>query len=207
MTIENLLEYLLALPPGLIYLVIGVLAALENLIPPIPADTAVAIGAFLSGGGKVSLTAVFLITWSANVTSAMALYAAARLIGRPFFKGRLGRRLLKPKYQHRLEQIYHRHGTWGIFLSRFLPGVRAVIPPFAGIVGLGTFRAMLPIVVASGIWYGFLTLAAGTLVREVDEVVAVVSSLNLVAILAAVTVGVGIVVYIRYRRPKPEGRP
>jgi hypothetical protein len=40
-----------------------VLAALENIIPPVPADTAVALGAFLAGRGTLNAWAVFGITW------------------------------------------------------------------------------------------------------------------------------------------------
>ena len=35
-----------------------------------------------------------------------------------------------------LENAYARHGEAGIFFSRFLPGVRAAVTPFAGVVGM-----------------------------------------------------------------------
>jgi membrane protein DedA with SNARE-associated domain len=34
------------------------------------------------------------------------------------------------------------------------------VPPFAGVVGIGAVRALAPVVVASGIWYGFLVWLA-----------------------------------------------
>ena len=51
---ENILNGLLGLPPTAVYAVIGILAGVENIFPPVPADTAVAIGAFLSTGGAIS---------------------------------------------------------------------------------------------------------------------------------------------------------
>ena len=36
------------LPPALIYIAIGVGAAVENIVPPVPADTFVLLGAFLA---------------------------------------------------------------------------------------------------------------------------------------------------------------
>ena len=52
--LERLLATLAALPPLLIYAFIGVGAAIENFIPPVPADTFVLLGAFLSAGGRAN---------------------------------------------------------------------------------------------------------------------------------------------------------
>lgn len=169
-------------------------------MPPIPADTAVGFGAFLSHRGTVSAAGVFAVTWTANVGSACAVYAAGRTLGRPFFTGRIGQRLIHPRRLARIEQLYKAHGAWGIFLSRFVPGVRAVVPPFAGIAGVGAVRALLPVAAASAIWYGLLTAVVATAAGTIEEVVRLVSHLNwglLIVALAAATVGV---VTVRRRR-------
>jgi membrane protein DedA with SNARE-associated domain len=155
--IDQALQWLAGLPPAGVYGVIALLAALENIFPPVPADSAVALGAFLAGqGGTVTMLGVFFATWIPNVTSAVGMYWVARTVGRTFAESRAGRRLLSPRAMRAIERAYQRHHTWGIFVSRFLPGYRAVVPPFAGIVGIGAVRALAPVVVASGIWYGFL---------------------------------------------------
>jgi hypothetical protein len=50
--IDAVLEWLADLPPVLIYLVIGIGAAVENVFPPVPADTFVLLGAFLAASGR-----------------------------------------------------------------------------------------------------------------------------------------------------------
>ncbi len=165
------------------YTVIGALAAAENVFPPVPADTAVAIGAFLSTAGTVSALNVFLITWVANVATATSVYFAGRTVGRSFFRGRIGRRLMHPRRLARLEALYRHYGSWGIFFSRFIPGVRGVVPPFAGVAHLSFWRAVPPMALASGLWYGALTLVAATLVTRVDDVVAFVAHLNRIALI------------------------
>ena len=60
-----------------------------------------------------------------------------------------------------LEKAYARHGVLGIFVSRFLPGVRAAVTPFAGVVGMAPARALVPAAAASAIWYALL-VAVGT---------------------------------------------
>lgn len=186
---QDLLNALDALPAATVYAVVGVLAAVENVFPPVPADTAVALGAFLSQGGLISAPAVFLITWVANVGSATAVYAAGRTVGRSFFAGRIGRQLLHPARLRRLERLYDRHGTWGLFLSRFVPGVRAVVPPFAGIVRLGWRRYLGAVALASAIWYGTLTYVAATLLERLEDVGRLLRQLNLIALSAVVLAG------------------
>lgn len=190
------------------YAVVGGLAAAENVFPPLPADTAVALGAFLSHFGAISALSVFAVTWTANVASAAAVYLAGRTLGRPFFQGRLGRRLLKPAALATIERLYHRHGVWGIFVSRFIPGVRAVVPPFAGVARLGVARVLPSVALASALWYGILTYIAASVAHRLDDLVDLVRRVNVVAVIAAAVtalVAAGIAVQRRRLRRGPGG--
>lgn len=148
---------------------------------------------------------MFLVTWACNVVGATAVYMAGRTLGRQFFTGRMGRRLLKPVYLQKLERLYDRHGTWGIFLSRFLPGIRAVVPAFAGVVRLSVPRAVLPMALASGIWYGTLTWVVASAAGEIEDVVRIVAGLNWTFLgVGLVMIGV-VVLVIRARRKRSDG--
>ena len=124
----------------------------------------------------------------ANVASASLVYWLARRYGREFFKGPTGWRLLTPPVLAHIEAQYQRHGTYGIFVSRLLPVWRAVVPPFAGIAGLSAPRALIPLALASALWYGLLTVLVATLGTNLDAVVAVLGHVNWV--LGATAVGV-----------------
>jgi membrane protein DedA with SNARE-associated domain len=178
------------------------------VFPPVPADTAVALGAFLSVGGAVSAWSIFLITWVANVCSATAVYVAARVIGRPFFRGRTGARLLRPAALARIEYLYARHGAWAIFVSRFIPGVRAVVPPFAGVAGVGAVRALAPVALASGLWYGALTCIAVFAIRNVSQIGGFVVGVNRVVLIAVgLILGVVAAIVLARRRARPDDLP
>ena len=56
--------------------------------------------------------------------------------GRGFFEPGWGRKLLPPEAHARAPGGLRAQGTAGIFVSRFLPGLRAAVTPFAGVVGL-----------------------------------------------------------------------
>ncbi|MHC4181317.1 MAG: DedA family protein, partial [Planctomycetota bacterium] len=144
-----------------------------------------------------------LTTWIANVTAAFVVYLAGRTIGRQFFRGRLGRRLLNPAAIARLERLYSRYGPLGIFASPFVPGIRAVVPAFAGAANLGSVRVGIPLVIASGLWYGALTVVAVTVVREIGQIADFVRHLNVVGVvLGVLLVLAGATVWWRRRRKR-----
>lgn len=179
-------------------LALGALAALENIFPPVPADTAVALGAFLSNRGVTSPWLVFLVTIGGNTASAAAIYFAARRLGPRFAASRWGGRLLPRQALLVVEGRYLRWGMPAIFLCRLIPGVRAIVPPFTGLIGLSPARALLPIVAASALWYGFVTIAGVTLGTEWPRLVALLGNVNRwfagVGIFAAVLLAIGIMV-------------
>jgi membrane protein DedA with SNARE-associated domain len=158
---SGVLEWLSGLPAPALYLALVITAALENFFPPLPADTIVAFGTFLAARGEATAVGAFLATWTGNVAGAMVVYALGRRYGaeaverRIFSYGRMGE-----KAESRLEKLYVRYGMLALFLSRFLPGVRALVPPFAGAMKMPAIPVLTAIAVASGIWYGTVTVAA-----------------------------------------------
>lgn len=182
----DLIRFLESLPPGPLYGLIAALAAIENIFPPVPADTAVALGAFLAGRGVMDAWLVFGVTWTANVGSAAAVYALARRHGRALFQGVLGRRLFSDATITRIEEQYRRHGTWGIFLSRLLPVWRGLVMPFAGIAQVPAWRALVPLALASAVYYGALTFLVTTLGTNLETVLRVVGRANVVLAIVAV---------------------
>jgi membrane protein DedA with SNARE-associated domain len=154
--LDALLERMLYVPEALLLLILALAAALENIFPPIPADVVILFGGFLVGKGASSLWLAFLVVWVSNVVGALAVYALGRAYGPGFFSGRLGKHLLRPRQLASLSAFYQRFGFGVIFLSRFLPMFRSVVPVFAGVSGVGALRTALPVALASGFWYGGL---------------------------------------------------
>jgi membrane protein DedA with SNARE-associated domain len=155
--IQELLQKLTELPALLVYVVIGAGAAIENFVPPIPADTFVLLGAFLAAGGTANVWIVFLVTWLANIGSASLVYFLAHRYGRGFFmEHHLGKLLINERQLQQIGGFYTRWGTSAIFMSRFLPAFRAMVPVFAGVTHVPFRRVFVPLAAASGLWYGFL---------------------------------------------------
>ena len=155
---DALLDWLRDLPTAALYATLALASAVENVFPPVPADTVVAFGSFLAARGKGSLVGSFLATWLGNIAGASAMFWVGRKYGTGFLKRRgFGD---SKKAEGKMKAMYGKYGYGAFFLSRFVPGVRAVVPPFAGAAGVPFIPAMTVMAIASGIWYGILTWLA-----------------------------------------------
>jgi membrane-associated protein len=161
--VDRFLEWISGLPPLAVYTILSLLAAVENVFPPVPADVAVVLGAFLAREGVTSAPLIGFFCWLANTASSAGMYYLARSRGRAFFESGLLSKLMPPKAMAALEEAYRKRGVLGIFLSRFLPGVRAAVTPFAGVVGMPPLRALVPAAGASLIWYAALVVVGTAL--------------------------------------------
>ena len=183
---------------------LALLAAVENIVPPVPADMAVALGAFLTHRGVTSVPGVFAVTFTSNVLGAAGVYFAARRFGRRFFRSGAGRRLLTPNAIAAMEREYLRFGVVGIFFARLLPGIRAVVAPFAGLANLSAARALIPIAVASALWYGAITVLGAAIGAEWNRIARIIGNLNRtlgVLALAGIVVAAYVLWTRRKRRP------
>jgi membrane protein DedA with SNARE-associated domain len=86
-------------------------------------------------------------------------------------------------------------------LSRFIPGVRAIVPPFAGALKLSPVSTILSIAVASGIWYGLISYLAFKAGADWSALTAMITRYGrITAIAAAAIVGLGALVWWLRRR-------
>jgi len=185
-----ILDYLANLPPVLTYLMMGAGAAIENIFPPVPADTFVLLGAFLAARGRANAWFVFLATWTANVAGTLFVYGLARKWGQAFFSRRPGRWLLRPEQLMRIARFYDEWGSVAILMSRFLPGFRAVVPVFAGTSGLTLLRVAVPTTIASGVWYAALIAIGLRTGQNLDRILDLFRDTS--TVLTVLAVGFGI---------------
>jgi membrane protein DedA with SNARE-associated domain len=193
--VQGIFDWLVSLPPALLYIALGAAAAIENFFPPIPADTIVALGSFLAARGDGSLFGALASTWIGNVSGAMLMYA----LGRRYGAARLDRRLMGDKTagaEARLRNLYGRYGLGALFLSRFIPGVRALVPPFAGALRVPPLSAGLAIGSASLIWYGLVSWLGYTAGADWKQLTAMIGHYGKeLAIGAVVIIAVGAIVW------------
>lgn len=168
--LDAFLDRLASLPTLLLYAVLCLLSAVENVFPPVPADVTVALGAFLAQRGELSAPLLGVLCWLSNTASAAWMYFVGRRHGEWLMKAGWARRFMPPEAMEALREAYARYGVAGVFVSRFLPGVRAAVTPFAGVMGMRPAHVLVPAALASGLWYAAIIVVGSALGLHWDRV-------------------------------------
>jgi membrane protein DedA with SNARE-associated domain/uncharacterized tellurite resistance protein B-like protein len=201
--IDALVAWLAALPPAAIYLSVGFFAALENAFPFVPSDVAIlGVASLLVRDGPLDPGLLWAAATLGNTAGALIPWAIARRFGPRLAQGRLGQRLLPPDTVSLVEREYLRFGLPGIFLCRLIPGVRFIVAPFAGLVGIGPLRTIVPLGLAASLWYGAIVGGGWLIGGQREALLRFLRGLNLGLAVAAglVLVVLGIWWYQRRQR-------
>lgn len=186
---DAFLDFLLRQDPATVIVALMLLSAIENVFPPVPADVAAALGAFWAVRAGVSPVMVGALCFLGNQASAVGVYIWVREKGDAVRQSREFQLLLPPEIQPAVRRYFDRFGGLGIFLSRFLPGLRAGVLPFAAVNHVSPVRALVPAALASLVWYAALTAAGSALGLAYDDVKSTVArvtgALGTVGILVA----------------------
>jgi membrane protein DedA with SNARE-associated domain len=198
--LESLLHWLAGLPAAVLYLSLALFAALENVFPPLPTDTVVAFGTWLTARGEGSALGAFLCTWLGNIAGAAAMYEVGRRHGTAWMRRKFPR-LADDRGEARLRALYSRYGVIALVVSRFIPGVRALVPPFAGALQVPAISAIGAMALASGVWYGLISYLAWRAGSNWDAVTDLIArSGRVVTVAACVVALVGCLMWLRHTR-------
>ena len=196
----GLVDWLTNVPLSVLYLLMAAFAAVENVFPPVPADTVVALGSWLAARGQGSAFWAFFATWIGNVAGAAAMYAVGRRHGTAWIHSRFPA-LGDEKNERRLRELHGKYGAASLVLSRFIPGVRAIVPPFAGALRVSPVTTMLALSLASAVWYGLVSYLAFKAGADWESLMARVTRLGRVtAVGAAAIVALAVLIWWLRRR-------
>jgi len=169
------MAWLAGVPSAVLYAVLAGAAFLENLLPPLPADTVIAMGAFLAARGHGTAWGAWLATMVGNLGGALLMYQLGARFGMPWLAARFPA-LGSPAQLAQLGERLSTRGVLAVAISRLLPGVRALVPPVAGAIGLPWRATALAMGLASGIWYGLVCWLAFTAGANAEALLARVAA-------------------------------
>ena len=159
--IASLLDSVAEVPLALLAGAVALLQALESSIGlglVVPGDTVV-----LAAGTSIDSPARFVVLLAAVVGGSLVGETVGYVIGDragPRVRAsRLGRRIGEPAWQG-AETMLQRRGGLGVAVSRFLPGVHAVVPVLVG-AGQMPYRRFIAWTGASAVLWASIYLAIG----------------------------------------------
>ncbi len=191
---RTILDFLRSLPSSAIAALVLLIPAAESAMVLglfLPGELAVVTGGVLAGRDRVPLGPIL----AAAVIGAVAGDSLGYLVGRRF-RRTIARRLPTMRWK-KAECWLRDRGPVAVFLARFTPFVRTLMPPVAGAARL-SYRRFLPWSIASGILWGVGSALLGYFsARHVEKILH--WSTGGVAFLA-VALGVGYFLLNRRRR-------
>jgi membrane protein DedA with SNARE-associated domain len=195
---DTVQHWLSALPPVLIYLVVGGVIGVESLGIPLPGEIALVSAALLTANGVTN------VWWVAIAASAGAIigdsigYAIGHRGGRPMLE-RLGRRFpahLGPAQLARAEQTFQKWGVWAIFFGRFVALLRILAGPLAGALRVPYPRFLVANAAGGIVWAGGTTFTIYAAGRAAEKWL---SGFSWVALVLAVLAGIATTLWLRHR--------
>jgi membrane protein DedA with SNARE-associated domain len=138
--------------------ILPALVVAEQLGIPLPAVPALLGVGALAAAGQVSIPMVLGAIVVVALTVDLAWYELGRRRGAEAL-AKLCRMSFRPEsYVGRTERVFARYGAQFILVAKFVPGLTTLVPPLAGIAGIGRVRfAILEVggvLLWAGIWVG-----------------------------------------------------
>jgi membrane protein DedA with SNARE-associated domain len=132
---------------------VGLLVALENLVPPVPSEIVLSMAGYLAAQGRVNLVLVVIAATAGSVLGALALYWLGYALGEDRLRRWLDRiPLVDSSDLNTADRWFERHEKGAVFLGRMAPVVRSLvsIPAGANHMNLRQFTVLTTL--GSGIW-------------------------------------------------------
>jgi membrane-associated protein len=133
-----------------------------------PGDSLLFTAGLFAATGKfgLNIAAVSGGAILAAIAGAQVGYWIGKKYGPALFK-RPDSRIFKAEYVERSEEFFDKHGSATILLARFLPFVRTLVPPLAGIAKMDLRRFTVFNVIGAFLWAGGVTLAGYALGTQI----------------------------------------
>ncbi|WP_164682551.1 DedA family protein [Cyclonatronum proteinivorum] len=151
-----------------IYLILALIAYLENVVPPIPGDILVVFGGYLASEAIISFWLVVVLTSVGSVLGFMTMYYFGYLVGDEIRTQRTRFWFLKyfdGEYLDKAEQWMYRWGQGVVLANRFLAGARSIISIMAGVTRLNP-RKTATYALAGAFAWNVILIGAGWLIGD-----------------------------------------
>ena len=158
MTVVSVLQ---AVPPAVVYLVVGAVVGVESLGVPLPGEVVLVTAALMSSRHELAVNPVGVgaVAVLGAVIGDSIGYTIGRRLGMPLFD-RLGRRFPRhfgPGHVALAERIFTRWGSHAVFFGRFIALLRIFAGPLAGALKMRYPRFLAANVSGAVCWAGGTT--------------------------------------------------
>jgi membrane-associated protein len=123
----------------------------------LPGDTLLFAAGFFAAQGRVNLALVLGLMFLGTVLGNMLGYTIGKKSGSRIFKNE-DALLLNPENITHAQNFYKKHGGKTILIARFIPVVRTIVPPLAGIAKMNYKWFTIYNLIGGAIWVSLVTM-------------------------------------------------
>jgi membrane protein DedA with SNARE-associated domain len=180
---------------------VGMLIALETIVPPIPSEIILPLAGFRARAGAMNVILVWLAATAGGLLTALALYWLGAWLGYERLHRLAGRRWFFLASQRDVDRgcaLFERHGSWIVAAARCVPVLRSVVSLPAGMTRMPMRKFLVLSAIGTGIWNAVFIALGWILAERWQEVERYTAPVSL-GVLALVAVSVGVLIWRRHR--------
>lgn len=147
---------------------VGVLIALETIIPPIPSELVLPLAGFRAREGAMNVILVWLAATAGGLAGALVLYWLGRWLGYERLHRLAGRPWFFVASQKDVDRgcaLFEKNGSWIVAAARCVPVLRSVVSLPAGMTRMPLVKFTALTSIGTGVWNAAF-IAAGWFLAE-----------------------------------------
>ncbi|MCX7921848.1 MAG: DedA family protein [Clostridia bacterium] len=180
----------------LVYILFFVSNMLQLVFPPHPGDVVLVFQGYLTTlKGNFNFIPILFNAIAGTFIGSLIVYKFGFHKGDTVFKYRLIKKYIDEKHKKKAEKVFEKYGLYAIFLSKFIPGVNAILILFAGIFKVRSGVVYLSVLASSVVHHILVLLLGRFLGNNMQNVKRALSTYNGIVIALLVLTAIGIMVY------------
>lgn len=183
---------------------VGLLIALENLIPPVPSEVVLPLAGYRASEGALNPILTWVAATAGALAGALILYALGAWLGYERLHRLAGHRWFIVASQKDVNlgcRVFEKHGSWIVAVSRCVPVIRSLVSIPAGIVRMPMMKFCVLTTIGTGIWNALFIWLGWALAEKWQEANRYLDPVGLVVI-ALLVVGLVLSAVRRQRQER-----
>lgn len=201
--LESITEWAWTMPVIQIYVLFGIIAILENVIPPIPGDLIIAFTGYMAATGVVGFLPMLFVNTIGGAVGFISVYYIARIFGDDIQEQRRDYWLFKYVNKRHYDRVNIWMNAWGqgaIIANRFILGMRTLINVVSGVTRMHPAKSFVSATISVLMW-NITLMSMGWIIAENWEDVGFYLDIYGRGLLIAIVIIVAIrIIYQRNRK-------
>ncbi len=184
-----------------VYVLLFISSMLQMVFPPHPGDVILVFAGYVTTMGVFySFPTVFLNSMAGTVLGSIVIYRLGYCKGSNVFRYKLIKRYVSEKHRNRADRILKKYGAYAIIISKFVPGINAVMLLLAGIFKVRRRDVYLAVLASTVVHHAlalFLGRFIGNNISLINKILKTYNGIGFVLLCVFAALGI---VYIMLKR-------